>query len=67
MHAIDDHFRLEASAWGNERVEVDDGCAMAGRYFPNDGIGRFDLRLETRLGAKRPVVGMDEQNGQPSG
>ena len=22
MHAIDDHFRLEASAWGNERVEV---------------------------------------------
>jgi hypothetical protein len=25
---------------------------MAGRYFPNDSVGRFDLRRETRLGGR---------------
>jgi hypothetical protein len=26
--------------------------AAAGRYFPNDGVGRFDFRRETRLGGQ---------------
>lgn len=50
MDTIDGHFRLEAPACRNERVDVDNSCTMAGRYFPNDSIGRFDLWSEPGLG-----------------